>query len=220
MHRGVLGNLPRTLWVIDYPLLERIYYSLVAGFNIYGTAGHQLATRFYMDALRIEGESFFLDFMPKDKRRSMMESWYIGIKPEKLHYQPAPIPAGGSFTTDEPKRELIEQVVNNHINVEDIAFDGNYLPEDAPYPNIPDRFDSIDDIMTGFVSTTAPGKSFFRPVSGHNSNIAWIRIKNIPGKDDIIISAVVDRWHVTAQQRRFYGAQCHYYSHRARHLQF
>jgi hypothetical protein len=51
VHRGVLGNLPNTLWVIDYPLLERIYYALVAGFDVYGNVGHQLATRLYMDAL-------------------------------------------------------------------------------------------------------------------------------------------------------------------------
>ena len=62
VHRGVLGNLPNTLWVIDYPLLERIYYSLVAGFDVYGNAGHQLSVRLYMDALRIEGESYFLDW--------------------------------------------------------------------------------------------------------------------------------------------------------------
>ncbi|MBW2504069.1 MAG: fatty acid cis/trans isomerase, partial [Deltaproteobacteria bacterium] len=60
VHKGALGNLPKTLWVIDYPLLERIYYALVAGFDIYGNAGHQLAIRLYMDGLRVEGESYFL----------------------------------------------------------------------------------------------------------------------------------------------------------------
>ncbi len=33
VHKGALGNLPKTMWVIDYPLFERIYYSLVAGFR-------------------------------------------------------------------------------------------------------------------------------------------------------------------------------------------
>ncbi len=69
VHKGALGSLPKTLWVIDYPLLERLYYALVAGFDIYGTAGHQLTARLYMDRLRIEGESYFLDFMPPEKRR-------------------------------------------------------------------------------------------------------------------------------------------------------
>ena len=93
VHRGTLGNLPSTMWMIDYPMLERIYYALVAGFDIYGTAGHQLGTRLYMDALRIEGESAFLDLMPQDKRQTMMASWYTGIDPEDIHYKPASIPA-------------------------------------------------------------------------------------------------------------------------------
>ena len=45
-------------------MLERVYYALVAGFDVYGTAGHQLALRLYMDQLRVEGESYFLDFLP------------------------------------------------------------------------------------------------------------------------------------------------------------
>jgi hypothetical protein len=36
VHRGVLGDLPRTAWVIDYPQFERIYYALVAGFDVFG----------------------------------------------------------------------------------------------------------------------------------------------------------------------------------------
>ena len=33
VHRGALGGLPRTLWLIDYSQFERIYYALVAGFE-------------------------------------------------------------------------------------------------------------------------------------------------------------------------------------------
>ena len=101
MHRGALGNLPKSLWVIDYPLFERIYYALVAGFDVYGTAGHQLAVRLYMDALRVEGESYFLDFLPPEARRELMQSWYLGIDLEKKNYYPAPLPAGISYVSDE-----------------------------------------------------------------------------------------------------------------------
>ena len=195
VHRGVLGNLPNTLWVIDYPLLERIYYSLVAGFDVYGNAGHQLSVRLYMDALRIEGESYFLDLMPQDKRNEMMESWYTGVAPKKVHYHPAQMPAGDSFKTDEPKRELVEQLVNNHIDVEGINFGVNYLAAGIPYPELPEEYDSIDDIIEGFKAVSAPGVSFFRHVADHNANVVWIRIKNIPWKEDAVISAVVDRWH-------------------------
>jgi len=195
VHPGVLGDLPKTAWVVDYPLLERIYYSLVAGFDVYGTAGHQLATRLYMDALRIEGESYFLDFMPRETREPTMHSWYTGIKPSKLNYSPADIPAAMDFKTEEPKREFLEAVVKNHINVKGIDFDYNYLAAGAPYPDVPVKYEDVEDYITGFIASSAPGVSFFRHVAGHNANLAWIRIKNSPWKEDLVVSAVVDRWH-------------------------
>ena len=195
VQRGVLGNLPKTVWVVDYPLLERIYYALVAGFDIYGTAGHQIATRLYMDALRIEAESYFLDYMPEKSRQEMMVSWYVGVNPGDLHYTPATIPAGTKFVTDEPKRELLEQVVENHISAQGIGFDPNYLPAGKAYPQLPAKFDTLDDIQAGFKAVSAPGISFFRHVKDHNANVAWVRITNIPGRDDEVVSVVVNRWH-------------------------
>ena len=195
VHRGVLGRLPKTMWVIDYPLLERIYYALVAGFDIYGTAGHQLATRLYMDALRVEGESYFLDFMPKDQRQTMMESWYVGVELNEIPYYPAPIPAATTFLTDDPKRELVEQFITQQVKAEDIAFGKGYLPAGVSYPELPQGYQSMDDYITGFLAVSAPGVSFFRHVADHNANVAWVRIKNIPGKKDAVVSMVVDRWH-------------------------
>lgn len=195
VHRGVLGNLPKTAWVVDYPLLERIYYSLVGGFDIYGTAGHQLATRLYMDALRIEGESYFLDFMPPEKRQPIMQTWYDSVKPSRIHYNPAQIPNGFAFTTDDPKREFIEEIVNNQLKVQNIGFGVNYLPAGASYPELPEKYETVDDFIQGFMATSAPGVSFFRKVASHNANVAWIRLKNIPGKEDKVVSVVVHRWH-------------------------
>jgi hypothetical protein len=52
---------------------------LVAGFNIYGTAGHQIASRTYMDLLRQDGEDNFLRFLPAMQRPFIYQSWYAGI---------------------------------------------------------------------------------------------------------------------------------------------
>lgn len=208
VHRGVLGNLPKTIWVMDYPLLERIYYALVAGFDVYGNNGHQLSVRLYMDALRIEGESYFLDFMPQESREEMMHtSWYTGVVPDKVHYFPAPIPAAHHFFTTNPKRELIEELLPSLV-AEDISFDQNYLAEGAQYPSLPGQYQTIDDFIKGFVAVSAPGISFFRHVGDHNANLAWVRIKNIPGQDDKVVSAIVDRWHdnvkfITGEEKRF-----------------
>ena len=83
--QGFVGEIPKTGWVLDYPLLERIHYLLVAGFNIYGTAGHQLATRTYMDFLRMESEINFLMFVPFEQRLPLYRQWYRDTgQPEKL----------------------------------------------------------------------------------------------------------------------------------------
>ena len=77
--KGLIGDYPLTGWVIDYPIFERLHYLLVAGFNVYGTAGHQLASRTYMDMLRQDAEANFLRFMPASERNSIYQSWYQGM---------------------------------------------------------------------------------------------------------------------------------------------
>ena len=77
---GFIGGYPETAWVIDYSVLERIHYLLVAGYDVYGNIGHQFNTRLYMDFLRTEGEDYFLAFLPADKRQAIRETWYQGIR--------------------------------------------------------------------------------------------------------------------------------------------
>jgi len=139
--------MPKTMWVVDYPLLERIYYALVAGFDVYGTAGHQLALRLYMDALRAEAGSYFLDFLPASKRQEVMQSWYKGVDLEKIHYYSSALPTKISFMTDEPKREFIEYIVDKHIlPATNIAFDAvNYERTDVAYPSLPEKYETKDD---------------------------------------------------------------------------
>ncbi|MBW2452492.1 MAG: fatty acid cis/trans isomerase [Deltaproteobacteria bacterium] len=196
VHKGTLGNLPKTLWVVDYPLLERIYYALVAGFDIYGNAGHQLAIRLYMDGLRVEGESYFLDFMPPDSRRQMMQSWYLGIDLEDIHFDPSPLPAKVTFVTDDPKREFVEHIINNHLNpVTGITFDRiNYLRGGGAYPDLPETYSSRDDYLRAFRSLSQPGTPFAAIVNDHNANIAYLRIRLKNGAD-IAGSMVLNRWH-------------------------
>ncbi|MEZ5492805.1 MAG: fatty acid cis/trans isomerase [Gammaproteobacteria bacterium] len=76
--KGLLGDTPQTTWVIDYPLLERIHYLLVAGFDVYGNVSHQLNSRIYMDFLRMEGESNFLLFLPAEASSQAWSTWYRG----------------------------------------------------------------------------------------------------------------------------------------------
>jgi len=84
--KGAVGKQPKTAWVVDYPLLERIHYLLVAGFDVFGNVGHQVTTRLYMDFLRIEGEMNFVAFLPNEDRKPIIASWYLGATKELSDY--------------------------------------------------------------------------------------------------------------------------------------
>ena len=196
VQRGVRGELPGTMWVIDYPLLERIYYALVAGFDVYGTVGHQLAVRLYMDTLRVEGETYFLNFMPEDKRRKMIESWYLGVKNKDIHTVPTLMPTDIQFTTNDPKREFIEHIVEKEIPLTaGIEFDQvNYLRAGKQYPSVPEQYNTLDDVLQGFRAISAPGSALLSHFNNHSANLAYVRIRR-DKDDDFVLSIVVNRWH-------------------------
>ena len=84
VNRGLIGAVPETLWVMDYPLLERTYYQLVVNFNVFGSVSHQLKTRLYFDLIRNEGENNFLRLLPSKSRAPLREAWYADSGKIKL----------------------------------------------------------------------------------------------------------------------------------------
>jgi len=113
--RGLVGAVPKTLWVMDYPMLERTYYELVVDFNVFGTAGHQVETRLYFDLIRSGGENNFLHFMPPEVRTAMRDSWYQGTEAQLEitttyeivnEVQPVRI----RYRTSDPKAEFVSLV--------------------------------------------------------------------------------------------------------------
>lgn len=107
--KGLLGKPPLTGWVVDYPILERIHYLLVAGYNVFGTGGHQVTTRLYMDFLRMEAENNFLKFIPLKAQKPLHDSWYQGIDTKLLGYFQTP-----TFGTD--KEPIPSYQSNEYIN--------------------------------------------------------------------------------------------------------
>jgi len=199
VHKGVLGALPRTLWVIDYSQFERIYYNLVAGFDVFGNITHQVNVRRYMDFLRIEGEANFLDFLPKRDRFPMLERWYVGDKALDNVDVEAVLTERDTrvvYRTDSPKREFIERVVDEHIlKSTGIRFDEiNYLRADDPQPVMPEKFETHADFMNGLRALTAPGTGFIRHITASEANLALVRLRNFEGADHLV-SIVVNRWH-------------------------
>jgi hypothetical protein len=111
--KGFVGETPKTAWVISYPLLERIHYLLVAGFDVFGGATHQLESRLYMDFLRMEGEYNFLMFLPPETRIELRDYWYREARSSvKEHYfstsDAFQRDTDVVFTTDDPKKEFLQ----------------------------------------------------------------------------------------------------------------
>ncbi|MFN2426567.1 MAG: fatty acid cis/trans isomerase [Candidatus Binatia bacterium] len=136
--KGFVGDRPQTTWVVGYPLLERIHYLLVAGYDVYGSLGHAVTTRMYMDFLRMEGESNFLTLLPKEARDVVRDRWYRGVGDEvkqyldgtKIHFAQE---SGVRYRTAEPLEELYGLMKKNFSPVLSRRYDlaGKGLPRGA-----------------------------------------------------------------------------------------
>jgi hypothetical protein len=113
--KGFTGAIPKTLWVMDYPMLERTYYDLVANFNVFGSAASQAETRLYFDLIRSGGENNFLHFMPPGVRTTMRDSWYQGKRAQKKLAEDYVVvnddlPVQVRYRTPDPKAEFVSLV--------------------------------------------------------------------------------------------------------------
>jgi hypothetical protein len=193
VHKGALGDIPKTLWVIDYPLLERIYYSLVAGFDIFGNTAHQLLVRTHMDRLRIEGESNFLEFLPKDSRVTYFDSWYEGwLAKYRTVYIPSNNEINIKYNTSNYKNEFVEKVFNyTNIKKDSINFiENNYLKSE-----IKPIYNTKEEIEETFKTLTLPNSSeIIKHFTDGESNLAYIRVQMNSG-ENYVYTIVVNRWH-------------------------
>jgi len=199
--KGLIGELPRTLWVIDYAHFERIYYNLVAGFDVYGNVSHQLNIRRYMDFLRLEGELNFLGYMPTASRKEIFESWYIGdditeesnkeIKQSIHHFKSSIL-----YKTSSYKHELIETLVNTHFLAQtNIHFDkANYFALGETIPHLPKQYKHKKDFNQAIRALNKAGSGFIRHVTDDEINLAYIRINKNSG-ETVVGSLIINRWH-------------------------
>ena len=126
--QGFVGESPQTAWLIGYPLLERIHYLLVAGFDVYGNLVHQVHSRLYMDFLRMEGEFNFLALLPKNARDAVLDQWYRGAVQEvqaylngtKAHFDHE---TGIRYQTDQPYPELVELLKHELASVQNRRYE-------------------------------------------------------------------------------------------------
>lgn len=76
VRKGLIGEIPQTMWLLDYPLFERTYYQLVVNFDVFGNVAHQAQTRLYFDLIRNGAELNFLRLLPPDARQTYLDDWY------------------------------------------------------------------------------------------------------------------------------------------------
>lgn len=122
--KGLHGDLPKTLFVLDYALLERLVYNLVVNFDVYGNVSHQMLTRVYMDLIRMEAEEMFLSFLPPETRSPLRNSWYKGLLTEAKMKYLFPYVDGNRPTQmkykspQNAKKEFVEQVLFSYMRPE------------------------------------------------------------------------------------------------------
>ncbi|MFV8753784.1 fatty acid cis/trans isomerase [Nannocystaceae bacterium ST9] len=199
VHAGALGDLPRTVWLCDYAQFERVYYALVAGFDVFGNVSHQISVRRYMDYLRADAELNFLYFLPPDERLPILREWYQGVRAiEHIDHRGVLTDRATEieFHTDDPKRELLERLVDAHFDPAlAIEFDPlNYRRADQAAPAMPEQFDDEADLRAGLRALNAAGTGFIRHVTDTDVNLIYLRVRGLAGHDRVY-TLIVNRWH-------------------------
>lgn len=187
---GFIGDYPETAWVIDYSVLERIHYLLVAGYDVYGNLGHQLNSRLYMDFLRTEGEDYFLTLLPAEKRQVIRNNWYQGIR--KSDKDIAGIDRWmnkefvSGFKTDNPQLEVYQHL-EKYLGL--LAGDGDYINRcttEKCKPNVSEEILRVDKAMQqaakmdGLIVNFLPDVAFLRVKMGGKpeDDLAYTMISN------------------------------------------
>ncbi|MBT8119486.1 MAG: fatty acid cis/trans isomerase [Gammaproteobacteria bacterium] len=187
---GFIGDYPETAWVIDYSVLERIHYLLVAGYDVYGNLGHQLNARLYMDFLRTEGEDYFLTFLPVEKRQLIRDGWNQGIRQGDGDIAGVDrwmnMDFVSGYRTDNPQRELYQHL-ERHLGP--LAGDGDFInrcrqdecqPEASKEVLRADKAMQRATEMEGLVVKILPDVAFVRVKMGGKpkDDIAYTMISN------------------------------------------
>ncbi|WP_339530778.1 MULTISPECIES: fatty acid cis/trans isomerase [unclassified Pseudomonas] len=119
--KGLIGDVPQTMWLFDYPLLERTYYQLAVNFDVFGNVSHQAQTRLYFDLIRNGAEQNFLRLMPADTRKDFLDDWYQNSGKIKLWLDYEAIddekPTGLHLNQNDPKRDFANQLLTRYASL-------------------------------------------------------------------------------------------------------
>jgi hypothetical protein len=200
---GALGGTPKTAWVMDYPIFERMYYDLVAGFDVYGNVIHQVATRVYQNLLRIEAEGQLLRLLPTgtpNVRTQVHESWYRGRIAEKLadihaasYEGPDPLVTYDEATAEDAKRDLIARLLTKQLPAAVVGPREPIQWRDVPLSSDPARahFETLARELVKRPAATAPDVSAF-------PDVTLLRVRPRAGAD-LVYTVVRNRSHLSVE---------------------
>lgn len=134
VRRGLIGGLPLTTWVMDYPLFERSYYDLVVNFDVFGSVSHQAQTRLYFDLIRNGAEQNTLRYLPAKARQTVLDSWYKDTGKIKLLISYASVdtdtPTGIAYHSRHPMREFDSDLLKRFAGINARPDPINRCPKD------------------------------------------------------------------------------------------
>ena len=173
---------PKAINVFDLPTFEAAFYSAVINFDLYGPGLWQVLGSLQEFALtRIDTELNFLRFLPRDVRKSLWKSWYLGTGPEEVLAKErwdilAPnlspddtIPTDIKYSTDDPKREFYEKLLEYmgpRVNAND--------PINRPKPG--DDADRITKALISIVAASREQEPTWRKFKTFLPEAAFLRI--------------------------------------------
>lgn len=160
--KGLIGEVPQTMWLFDFPLLERTYYQLAVNFDVFGNVSHQAQTRLYFDLIRNGAEVNFLRLMPANSRDAILDDWYQNSGKIKLwlDYQSIDNDTPTALKLDEkdPKRDFANQLLARYgdLNARPDPINrcaGAYCSR----PGVAPVFQGAEQVLSGLVSRPAAG---------------------------------------------------------------
>ena len=192
---GAVGGVPKTVWLLDYPIFERMYYDLVAGFDVYGNVTHQLGTREYMNFLRIEAEGQFLRLLPASERDRVHDEWYRGRIAHAFAELHSRAYAGPDTlihyaTPAHAKEELVRRLLTDTLPGAVVGAREPIQWTDASLSHDPDRA-RFEAAMRDIVSKPAPYVAVF-------PDTVLLRVK-VPSGRDLVYTIARNRSHKSVE---------------------
>jgi hypothetical protein len=188
-----VGALPKTTWVLDLPILERMIYASVVNFDLFGSVAVWLGNRESFGIDRRAAELNFLRFLPQEDRREIYESWYQGplsderrrLEQDIIDLGPdVSIPTGIAFETDDPKSEF-QTMLLEHVRFTDI---------DDPInrPRAGDEGDAITQAFRSIVAAAAEQEPTWRNFKTMLPEATFLRI-DVPEGEPLVYTMTLDR---------------------------